>query len=413
MSKQVWYKVGRPKREGGGVYPGLRYREHSERRHGISKDRYYTLTYKVKGKTVTEACGWASDGWTPSKCHKLLRGLKENAKTGQGPSTLKEQRAKSERAKAAEKAKLVTLDQLWPQYLKFASGRKKQSTWEKEESHYRLWLSPNLGGVPVRLIGMNEWDDLVCLLDKEKKSPRTKEYITGTLRRILKYAYERQIVDEPPPSGKRIGVVGPGNSNRRLRVIRPDEAEIILAALEKKDLNAWRITKFAFLTGCRASEAFKLRWRDVDYISGKFTFSETKNKDARHLPVTDTIKHLLGEEGDPEDYVFTSKTGIAFYEPPRSFRAVVDIDLKLNEGRAKRDRLTFHSIRHTVATTLANRLNLRDLMDTMGWRTVQMAMRYVKGSEEAQSKALASLESGLTKTKGKIVHLENVKANGI
>lgn len=388
---------------GGGVYPGLRYREHVERTHGAVKDRYYTLTYKVKGRTVTEACGWASDGWTPTKCHDLLKALKENAKTGHGPLTLREQRGEADKAKAEEKAKLITLDQLWPKYFQFAKTKKKQSSWEKEESHFRLWLSPNLGDTPVRKIGINEWDDLVSLLDSEDKSPRTMEYITGTLRRILKYAYERKIVDTSPPSGKRIGVTGPGNSNRRLRVIRPDEAEAILGALEKQDMNAWRITKFAFLTGCRVSEAFNLRWRDVDLIGGKLTFPETKNKDARSLPVTDVIKPLLGNEGEPGNHVFLQPDGNPYYEAPRTFRTTVDNDLKFNEGRTKHDRLTFHSIRHTVATNLAKRLNLRDLMEVMGWRTVQMAMRYVKGSEDAQAKALSALERGMVGEGGKVI----------
>lgn len=324
---------------------------------------------------------------------------------------MKEKRELADDAKAEERAKLITLDQLWPKYLTFAKGKKKQATWEKEEGHYRLWLSPNLGDIPVRQIGMNEWDDLVSLLDSQKKALRTKEYITGTLRRILKYAYERQIIDTPPPSGKRIGVTGPGNSNRRLRVIRPDEAEAILKALEERDICAWRITKFAFLTGCRASEAFNLRWRDVDLVAGKLTFPETKNKDARSLPVTEAVELLFGEEGEPEDFVFTRDNGAPYYQAPPSFRVVVDTDLELNKGRVRRDRLTFHSIRHTVATNLAKRLNLRDLMDVMGWRTVQMAMRYVKGQEDAQAKALAELEAGLTaEKKSKIVVLDSVRS---
>ncbi|QJB57384.1 site-specific integrase [Pseudodesulfovibrio sp. zrk46] len=405
MGKQVWHRVKRTKKEGGGIYPGLRYREHPERRHGIHKDRYYTLTYKVKGKTVSEACGWASEGWTPTKCYDLLRKLKENAKTGQGPYTLKDQRDRREKKEALEQAKLITLDEIWPKYLKFAQTKKKQSTWEKEEGHYRLWLSPCLGERPLRHIGMPEWDELVANLTSKKKAPRTVEYVTGTLRRILKYAYERQIVDEAPPSGKRIGVTGPGNSNRRLRVIRPDEAEAILDCLEKSDEAAWRMTKFAFLTGCRASEAYNLRWRDVDLLAERFTFTETKNKDARSLPISPSIRVLLGSEKEPEEYVFTKENGTPYYQAPVAFKRVVDKELKLNEGQTKRNRLTFHSIRHTVATNLARSLNLRDLMDVMGWRTVQMAMRYVKGSEDAQATALAGLEGGLSTDKGKVVPL--------
>ena len=52
--------------------------------------------------------------------------------------------------------------------------------------------------------------------------------------------------------------------------------------------------------------------------------------------------------------------------------------------RVKRDRPIFHSIRYTVATRLARRPGPYDLMDVMGWRTVQMAMRYVHSNEDAK-----------------------------
>jgi len=67
--------------------------------------------------------------------------------------------------------------------------------------------------------------------------------------------------------------------------------------------------------------------------------------------------------------------------------------LELNKARTPRDRIVFHSIRHTVATQLAKSLNLKDLMEVLGWRTVTMAMRYVHGNETAKAAALAGLYS--------------------
>jgi hypothetical protein len=46
---------------------------------------------------------------------------------------------------------------------------------------------------------------------------------------------------------------------------------------------------------------------------------------------------------------------------------------------------------HWQATRLAQRLGPRDLMNVMGWRTVQMAMRYVHGDESAKMAALSML----------------------
>ena len=96
------------------------------------------------------------------------------------------------------------------------------------------------------------------------------------------------------------------------------------------------------------------------------------------------------EPGSPGQLVFTKKDRSPYLEAPNAFRTAVD-NIGLNDGRSKRDKLVFHSIRHTVATRLAQRLGPRDLMDVMGWRTVQMAMRYIHGNEDAKMKALNML----------------------
>jgi integrase len=89
------------------------------------------------------------------------------------------------------------------------------------------------------------------------------------------------------------------------------------------------------------------------------------------------------EQGSPDVRVFGKKDGNPYLQSPSAFATAVD-KLKLNEGRSKRDRVVFHSIRHTVAIRLARHLGARDLMDVMGWRTVQMAMRYVHANEDAK-----------------------------
>src|SRR5208283_4417358 len=118
------------------------------------------------------------------------------------------------------------------------------------------------------------------------------EYITGTLRRILRHAYDRRMVDDPPPTGKRVGVSGPGD-NRRTRVISYEEQEAIMDHISISDPYAWRITRFAFLTGCRLSEAFDLTWAGVDLSRGTVTFTDTKNHDPRTIPVSPDLEELL------------------------------------------------------------------------------------------------------------------------
>ena len=72
-------------------FKGVRYRKHPTRKHGVGFDRYYVITYKLDGKTKSEAMGWASEGVKPSECFEALNRLKKNWKTG-GPRTLAEEK---------------------------------------------------------------------------------------------------------------------------------------------------------------------------------------------------------------------------------------------------------------------------------------------------------------------------------
>jgi integrase len=388
-------------------HKGIRYREHPTRKYGARSDRYYFIRFKLNGKDVEESLGWESE-WKLKRDRDIsleehavsrLIELKRNRMEGSGPATLRELRAKNEAVREAEAAKLKkeakdqrTLSEYWQEsYFPAAKRSKKETSWEKEEQHFRLWIEPLFGKLPLRTIGLKQWDELVKTLSSAGMSPRSKEYITGTLRRILKHAYDRRMVDDPPPTGKRVGISGPGN-NRRLRVISHEEEVAIMEYLSISDPHAWKITRFCFLTGCRASEAFSLTWNGVDFSRGVITFPETKNHDSRTIPITTALMELFDAMGQglASVHVFLNSNGAPYKEAPSAFATAVE-NLELNEGRTKRDRIVFHSIRHTVGARLAQRLGPRDLMDVMGWRTVQMAMRYVHANQDAKMKALSML----------------------
>lgn len=391
---------------------GIRFREHESRKHGVRLDRYYTIRLRVDGKRVEEALGWASEGWTLQRVQAELSKLKEAKRTGQGPATLSESRAQARLAKArAEKLQqetarvAVTLDEYFANsYAPWALAT-KPAAFEKEESHWKLWIKPELGALPIRAIGLEQWDALTKTLSKAGLSQRSLEYITGTLRRIIKHARERRIVTEAPPTGRMLGATSP-KDNRRLRVLSPQELESLLSELKERDIHAWRLTRFASLTGCRAGEAFGLKWRHVDLAENKVTFTDTKNKQCRTIPIGPELANTLRDVGPGAhgDYVFTNTQGRAYKDAPRSFRAVVT-SLGLNEGRSERELFTFHSLRHGFATALAKRLPLRDLMDYMGWKVAAMALRYTHGDERSQRVAVEALEKMASGERGIVLPL--------
>src|SRR5436305_991964 len=78
--------------------PGIRYRQHSHRKHGARLDRYFTLRFTVEGRQVEEALGWASEGWTVARAQEELSRLRMAKRTGAGPATLRQEAEANRRA---------------------------------------------------------------------------------------------------------------------------------------------------------------------------------------------------------------------------------------------------------------------------------------------------------------------------
>ena len=392
------------------IAPGIRVRDHEERRHGVKPDRYFTVRFSDGGKQVEEGLGWASEGMTLTKAQAQLVKLKEAKRTGEGETSLRERR---EAVKVAAKAKLeadklkaeedtrraaedarrnVTLKAYFDgQYAPWARTT-KSSAFKREENIWRCWIMPNLGGVPINQIGLEQWDHLVQTVTKAGLSERSREYITGTLRRIVKHARERRVVVEAPPTGRMIGATAP-RDNRRLRVLTDAELQALLATLKARDLNAWRLTVFAAGTGCRLKEAYSLTWGNVDLPAGQVTLTVTKNKRHRPVPLGREVLAMLSEmqTGGPQEPVFLNHHGRAYSQVPGAFVRAVQ-ELKLNDGRSPRDQFSFHSLRHSAATKLAKVLPLRGMMDVLGWQVPAMALRYTHTSEADRQVAAEALD---------------------
>lgn len=106
------------------------------------------------------------------------------------------------------------------------------------------------------------------------------------------------------------------------------------------------------------------------------------------IPLRELIASIA--TGAPTEKVFTNAHMRTYKEAPSAFRIAVS-RLGLNEDRARLDCIFFHSIRHTVATELARQIDIRSLMDIMGWKVPAMALRYMHGDTTKAQAALDAL----------------------
>lgn len=382
-------------------HEGIRYREHETKRNGIRKDRYYAIRYRVDGKRHEAGLGWESQGWNLERVRQTLEKFKLNVKTGVGPRTMAESRENEEQARKdaentalAEKQERITLSEYWPTYIEHSKSKKV--SWEKEQSHYNNWLSQVLGDVPLRdLSNLYPWDKLRDVLIDACLSPRTRQYIALTLNQCVTHAYIRKLVPLPPPRLKDVGATFKPNSNRRTRVISDSELASIISNLRKESPCAYRMTLFATLTCCRANQVINLKWTDVNFEDH---YANVKEKDGvyREVHLSDFILDMLREMEKVSEYVFVNDEGGPYTQAPSSYETVVD-KLRLNEGRRPLDKIVFHSLRHTGATKLGKVVSTRVLMDTIGWKTASMALRYQHTEKDMRIKAVNSLQDMVIK----------------
>lgn len=413
-------------------YEGIRFREHPTRMFGSRKDRYYSIRYRVDGKRKEEGLGWESQNDQRDKhgvrismlevARATLAKLKEAHREGQGPATLEEKRilanqakAEAERQRKLETARNVTLAEYWPVYLNSAKlikgeDKKKSKSWAVEEGIFENWLKPVLGNEPIKDIDFDHWDRLMGVMVDAGLAPRTRQYVAMVLRQCLAHAYSRKLVPTPPPAARDVGATIGKGGNRRTRTLTSSELQAILQALAERDRKAYAITLFCALTGCRFGEAAGLDWRDVDLSMGEATFRDTKNGTNRTVPLPDSLVDFLTElrrQGRLTGPVFLNAAGKPYTQPPQPFRDTVET-LGLNVGRDKRDRVVFHTLRHTAATRLAQAgTTLPDLQALGGWKSPIMALRYAHDDKRAKRKAMAALEAMTQVQSGKVIDISD------
>ena len=112
-----------------------------------------------------------------------LSEIRQNQKTGQGPCTLAEMRREADLAREREEAerqaearRQISLEQFWDEdYFLALKNRIKPNSWEKEEAHFRLWLKPRLGQLPLREISDADLERLQFQMRDAGFSPRSEE----------------------------------------------------------------------------------------------------------------------------------------------------------------------------------------------------------------------------------------------
>lgn len=382
-------------------YPGVRYREHKTRKHGILPDQYFFIRYQKNGKRKEEGVGWASEGWTPQKVALKLAELKTAAVTGKGEARLSDARAKIEAEKKQEQERQeqeardnLNLTTYFKEiYYPAISQEKKESAHVREESLFRLWVDPVMGNKPLKDISAFDLERLKKAMLKKGRAPRSVEYALTTLGQIFRHAERLGYFQGDIPTTK---VKKPKYDNKRVRFLSHDEAHHLLGILQKKSQETYEMALMSLHCGLRAGEVFSLTWKDVDLDHGLITLLDTKSSKTRTVSITADVKafFMAKDQSGKQDLVFPDrKTGRARKQISKSFPRAVN-EAGLNDGiEDRRQRVTFHTLRHTFASWLVMEgISLYDVKELLGHATLTMTERYAHLAPDRNKKAAATME---------------------
>ena len=391
-------------------YPGVRYRKHKTRKHGIKFDQYFSIYYQLDGKRREEGLGWASKGWTAQEANIVLSELKKAQTTGIDGTTLRERREikrKKDELKALKEKQAVSFSEYFEKSYLPLQNTKAQKTVLQEEAHAKNWLTPVLGDMPLKYIRPLHIERVKKTMLDTGRAPRTIQAVFSTFRQCWNQARRDGLTDEDSPSRQ---VKLPKIKNNRVRFLSHDEANELLEELATRSQQLHDISLLSLHSGMRADEIFSLKWGDVHLDQGLIDILDAKGEDRSGF-MTDEVKtifeRLPGKK--PHDLVFKDRNGNKIKQISNAFDEAVK-ELEFNHGITdRRQKVVFHTCRHSFASWLvSDGEDLYKVQKLMGHASFAMVQRYAHLAPDALKGSMKRFEESLNRKKeqSKVVELK-------
>lgn len=194
------------------------------------------------------------------------------------------------------------------------------------------------------------------------------------------------------------------NKPQRKGVFTPEQ----IAALLKAAKGDWRcLILLAFFTGQRLLDCANLRWRDVDLVSDIKTIRFQVRKTGAeivtviHEALEDHLLSLPTAKSDDE-YIFPTLAGRSAPVLSHQFRKLMEqarieqriIRERTSQGGRSVNALSFHSLRHSFSSILANAgISEERRMALVGHTTRDMHQKYTHHELERLRDAISVLPS--------------------
>lgn len=320
----------------------------------------YYLRYKDStGKSCHQKIGRTSD-ISLADARKQAKILKaEIAANGRDP-------------RAEEKAKkaVLTLNELWIEYTKFAKPRKR--SFNKDEQLFRLRLKPAFGHLKLNQISRHQIQSFHAALRNEGiLSASSVDHHVKLIRRMLNLAVEWGMLERNPANriqlfnedNKVEHYLGGADLEKLFTVLRTDENRpVCLIAL------------LLISTGCRLNEVLTGKWQQIDRANRVFRIEalNSKSKRVRSVPLNDSALDVLNQldtEGLYEHLFINKRLG-------KPYTTIMKVWTRLR-SKAGLPHLRIHDLRHQFASFLVNSgRTLLEVKEILGHSDQKVTERY-------------------------------------
>ena len=382
-------------------HPGVRYRKHKNRKHGVKFDQYFAIRYQHDGKRHEEGLGWASESWSAEKAAIQLAELKKASTTGEGATTLAEKREHAKNRKQARATEGRTFDEIFTKlYFPQAKSDKDPQSYNREKSLFKNWLSPVIGNFPLKAIAPIHLEKIKKNMRDAELSVRTVHYALAVTRQVFNWSHRNGFFAGDNPVSK---VKKPKVDNKRLRFLTRKEADILMKTLKIESPETWETALLSLHCGLRPSEIFGLTWIDIDTGKGQIIAKDTKNTKTRVAYMTTEVREMFLRKtpGKANELIYPGPGGNVRREVSRAFERVVK-ELGLNDGVTdRRDKVVFYTLRHTYASWLVQQgEDLYVVKERLGHSSLQMTERYAHLAPDSGRKTVEKLENFLKESQG-------------
>ena len=352
------------------------------RMHGGKADVCFYIRYKNEGRQYLEKVGWQSEGYSAKLASQIraerLRAIRHGEELPK------------------DKKKVPKFSEIAKAYLKWAKENRTREG-RDELYRYKAHIESSLGNKKVNEISSFDLERLKSTITKKGLSPATVRHCLVLVREIFNKAIAwKKYQGTNPIKGMKM----PSVNNRRERFLSHEEADRLLNELDKASKTVHDQALLSLHSGLRAGEIFNLRGQDLDFENGLIRIMDPKNKANRTAYMTGAVRNMLKERvpDNPNDLIFKDrKHGERIESISTTFDRTVK-RLGFNNGVTDpRQRVVFHSLRHTFASWLALEGNLGGnsiltIKELLGHKTLAMTERYSHLIPDMKKQAVMTLE---------------------